>query len=85
MPYVFPNGIAYHYTNERIDELNANTASLCSELDLPYLNIFDPLVADPAWEQSQRDCDGVHATGDGYRLIADMIADWPAWRAWFAD
>ena len=27
-PYVFPNGIAYHYTNERVAELNASTASL---------------------------------------------------------
>jgi lysophospholipase L1-like esterase len=84
-PYVFPNGIAYHYTNERVAELNASTASLCSELDVPFLDIFDSLTAEPAWEQSQRDCDGVHATGDGYQLIADRIADWPAWRTWFAE
>ncbi len=84
-PYVFPNGIAYHYTNERVGELNARTADLCSELDVPFLNVFDPLAADPAWAQSQRDCDGVHATGNGYQLIADMIAGWPAWRGWFAD
>lgn len=84
-PYVFPNGIAYHYTNARIAELNTNLAGLCSELEVPYLNIFDTLATDPAWERSQRGCDGVHATGEGYQLIADQITGWQAWRDWFAD
>ncbi len=84
-PYVFPNGIAYHYANERIDELNTALSNLCAETDVPYLNIFEAFRADPAWNKSQRDCDGVHATGDGYQLIADKIADWPAWRDWFED
>lgn len=84
-PNVFPNGIAYHYTNARVAELNERTASLCSELGVPYLNVFVALQENPAWAQSQRDCDGVHATGEGYQLIADMIADWPARRDWFAD
>ena len=84
-PYVFPNGIAYHYTNARIAELNTSLANLCGELGVPYLDIFDALAADPAWDASQRGCDGVHATGDGYQLIADRIGDWPAWRAWFSD
>ena len=84
-PFVFPNGIAYHYTNARVAELNERTASLCSELGVPYLNVFVALQENPAWAQSQRDCDGVHATGAGYQLIADMIADWSAWRDWFAD
>ncbi len=34
-PYVFPNGIAYHYANARIAELNTSLAGLCSELDVP--------------------------------------------------
>ena len=84
-PYVFPNGIAYHYTNARVAELNERTDSLCSELDVPYLNVFDALQSNSAWAQSQRDCDGVHATGDGYQLISDMLGDWPAGRKGFAD
>jgi len=84
-PYIFPNGIAYHYVNARVAELNSGIAGICAELEVPYLDIFAALAADVAWEQSQRDCDGVHATGDGYQIIADMVADWPAWRAWFTD
>lgn len=84
-PYVFPNGIAYHYVSARVGALNEAYAGLCAELAVPYLDVFAPLSANPAWEQSQRDCDGVHATGDGYQLIADMVAEWPAWRDWLGD
>ena len=84
-PYVFPNGIAYHYANARVAELNAQTARLCADRDVPYLNLFDARGANPAWAQSQRDRDGVHATSDGYQLIADMIGGWQPWRGWFAD
>ena len=81
-PYIFPNGIAYHYVSARVGEVNEAYADLCAELDVPYLDVFTALSANSAWEQSQRDCDGVHATGDGYQLIADRVAEWPAWRDW---
>lgn len=84
-PYIFPNGIAYHYVSARVGELNEAYAGLCSELEVPYLDVFAALSANPAWEQSQRDCDGVHATGAGYQLIADRVAEWPAWRDWLSD
>lgn len=84
-PYVFPNGIAYSYANARVAELNEQLAALCAERDVPYLDIFGPLVADPTWQRSQRGCDGVHATGEGYQVIAERVAEWPAWRAWFDD
>jgi acyl-CoA thioesterase-1 len=84
-PYIFPNGIAYHYVSARVGELNEAYAGLCSELEVPYLDVFAALSSNPAWEQSQRDCDGVHATGRGYQLIADRVAEWPAWRDWLSD
>ena len=84
-PYIFPNGIAYHYVSSRVGKTNEAYADLCFELGVPYLNVYTPLSANATWKQSQRDCDGVHATGDGYRLIADMVAEWPAWREWLSD
>ena len=54
--------------------------------DLKWRHCVSALLAvDAAWGKSQRDGDGVHATGDGYQLIAAKIADWPAWRDWFMD
>lgn len=84
-PYVFPNGIAYDFNNARIAELNAEYSALCEELGVPFLDIFQALYGNAKWEASQRGCDGVHVLGDGYAMIAALVADWPAWRAWLDD
>ena len=81
-PYVFPNGIAYHFESARTASLSAAYANLCAEIGVPYLDLFSALSDNPAWEQHQRDCDGVHAVGDGYALIARALEDWSAWRGW---
>ncbi len=84
-PYVFPNGIAYDFNNNRIAELNQRYADLCDQLAIPYLDLFATLHGNAAWETSQRNCDGVHVLGDGYAMIAGLVAEWPAWRAWLDD
>ncbi len=84
-PYVFPNGIAYHFNNDRTASLSARYAQLCGELGIPYLDLFEKLGGDPAWAQHQRDCDGVHAVGDGYALISGLLTDWRAWQDWLAE
>ena len=81
-PYVFPNGIAYDFNNTRIAELSQRYADLCEELAIPYLDTFATLHGNAAWEASQRNCDGVHVLGDGYAMIAALVAEWPAWRTW---
>ena len=82
-PYVFPNGVAYSFDNQRTAALSADLSGLCAELDVPYLDLVAALGTDPAWARSQEACDGVHATGDGYALLADCVTRWPAWRRWF--
>jgi len=84
-PYVLPNGIAYHFQSARAGELSARYAELCNELGIPYLDLFTALSGNDDWAQHQRDCDGVHAVGDGYAIIADALTGWESWRAWFAD
>jgi len=39
-------------------------------------------LANDQWTAALLAGDGVHPTGDGYAVIARMIGDWPAWRAW---
>ncbi len=84
-PYIFPNGVAYRFSNERTASLSAAYGELCGELGIPYLDLMAALNADPAWAAHQRACDGVHAVGDGYAIIADTLTGWPAWRGWFGD
>lgn len=82
-PYVFPNGISYRFDNPRTAELSARYAELCAGLDIPYLGLHGALSENPQWDTEQRNCDGVHARGGGYAIIAGIVGDWPAWRAWF--
>lgn len=84
-PYIFPNGIAYHFSNTRTAELSARYAELCAGLGVPYLDVFAALVEDPTWQTHQRNCDGVHALGEGYAHIAGILGDWSPWREWFSD
>ena len=82
-PYMFPDGLTYDYRNDRVAAVNAAFAEVAGELDVPYLDVFTPLSANPAFDDSQRGADGVHVGTAGYALIADMVDNWPAWRALF--
>lgn len=81
-PFTFPNGISYHFDSTRSAELSAAQRELCAELDIPFLDAHAALADNAAWADAQRNCDGVHALGPGYQIIAEMVAGWPAWRDW---
>jgi len=73
-------GVAYAFQNDRAEALSAAYARLADTLEIPFLDVFGSLAAQPAFDASLRAGDGVHPTGDGYALIADLVANWPAWR-----
>lgn len=77
-------GITYTFDRERTAELNDRYARIAEDLGVPYLDLYDPLASDPAWETVLDTGDGVHPTGDGYARMAERLAAWPAWRQWFA-
>ena len=76
-------GVTAHYNNARIGELTDAYRSLAEELDVPFLDLFTDLSADPAWQAGIDGGDGVHPTPGAYGLIAGRVGVWPAWRAWF--
>lgn len=82
-PYIFPNGISYYFESARCVELTARYAELCEELGIPYLDLFTARAGNTDWERHQRDCDGVHAVGAGYEIIAKLLTAWSGWRSWF--
>ena len=83
-PYIFPDGTAYQYSNTRIQELNNQIAEICFNLDIKYLDLFQILIDNEDWQESQRDCDGVHATEIGYEIIHKSVMNWDSWRSWFS-
>jgi lysophospholipase L1-like esterase len=75
--------IRYDFSNERIAELDQRYADLAREIDVPYLSLYSKLIEHPAWHAALAKGDGVHTIGDGYGAVAGIVADWPAWKAWF--
>lgn len=66
--------------NRRLETLCAAYAALCARLEVPFIDIFHPLmesgyVADLA--------DGVHPGPAGNAMIADLLVQAPALRGWF--
>ena len=78
-------GTDRYFQNARVAALSDAFADIARDLCVPYLDLFTPLAADPAWADGFRQGDGVHPTESGYGLMAERIAGWDAWRSWFAD
>jgi lysophospholipase L1-like esterase len=75
-------GMTVSFAQARIDALNAAYAEVAAELDAPYLDLSTPLRGEPRYVASQSAGDGLHPSAEGYRMIADLVLRWPAWRAW---
>ena len=76
-------GVAFSHSNARLGELNDAYAKVAHDLDIPYMDLLNPLLADPRYTAAIQERDGLHPSGAGYQLIAEMIADWAPWRALF--
>ena len=66
----------------RIADISARLEKICAELDIPFLNSFEPLLASEIWMNAVRAGDGTHPIAAGYDEWAKLIDAWPAWRAW---
>ncbi|RED51584.1 GDSL-type esterase/lipase family protein [Aestuariispira insulae] len=80
MPIVSEAGYEFLFTHEAIGELNQNYIRLAAELDIPYLDLFTPLLGDAGYLAALKANDGLHPTGDGYQIVAERVAVWDAWR-----
>ncbi|MBD0269986.1 MAG: lipase [Cyanobacteria bacterium Co-bin8] len=69
--------------NARIETLSQLFAEVCREIDVPYLEIYSKLVQSPVWHLEVTRGDGSHPATPGYQMLADLISQWSAWKAWF--
>ena len=80
---VNPQGpVVYRFANARVAALSQAYAGLAGELGVPYLDLYRALSEDRRWQAASAAGDGVHPPADGYRLVAEKVAEWRAWRAW---
>ena len=63
-------------------ELAARYAEVCRGLDVPFLDILEPIQSVDAWWEEVAAGDGIHPGARGYAALAALVDAWPAWRAW---
>lgn len=76
--------IADFEQNLRIAHLSDQLASVCRELDLPYLDVFTSLQNSDVWMNEVAAFDGAHPQASGYAELSRLVQNWPAWQSWFA-
>lgn len=68
----------------RCRSLDLAFADLCQRLGVPFLSVFDHLMATPTWLDEARAGDGAHPSVGGYGRMADAILRSPVWQHWMA-
>jgi acyl-CoA thioesterase I len=69
--------------NARIETLSQLYAEVCKDLEVPYLETYSKIVQSPVWYMEVSRGDGAHPAASGYQMLADLISQWQAWKAWF--
>lgn len=80
---VGPPPMAMSEQNSRTAELSQQIALVCSQLSVPYLDVFNPLLASKVWLNEVAANDGSHPRSGGYSELAQLVQSWEAWSAWF--
>jgi acyl-CoA thioesterase-1 len=57
---------------------------LCAQLGVPFLSVFDGLMATSLWTDEARAGDGAHPGAGGYSRMAGLILASPVWQKWMA-
>ena len=63
-------------------ELATRYAEVCRALNVPFLDILEPIKSVDAWWEEVAAGDGIHPGARGYAALAGLVEAWPAWQAW---
>ena len=80
---VSPPPVAEREQNQRIGDLSKQFASVCNELNVPYLDVFSILSKSNIWIDEAKNHDGAHPRAAGYMEFAEIVQNWSAWLNWF--
>ena len=71
--------------NDEIARYDAAYAELAEDIEVPYLRLFPDFLVSPRYQAALLAGDKVHPGDDGYAMIAEAIAAWPAWQMQLGD
>lgn len=75
-----PPPISDDELNGELRELDAQLQERCRAGSVPYLSVFEPLVADAQWRSEVAADDGAHPRSSGYELLAELVDEgWASW------
>ena len=77
-----PPPTGHEQTDGRIRALSTAQEAACARLGLPFLPVWEVLLASPLWCPEIARGDGAHPAGGGYGELARIVHGWSAWRAW---
>lgn len=80
---ISPPPIDHLLQRGRIQDLIQNLEILCQELQIPYLDIFTPLLRSRIWMEEVAQGDGAHPQAGGYEEMAQWVKGWRGWQEWF--
>lgn len=80
---ISPPPTADYEQRPRVQALSEGLTKLCQELDIPYLDVFTPLLKSSIWMQEVEAGDGAHPNAGGYAELAQLVQNWTAWSYWF--
>jgi lysophospholipase L1-like esterase len=80
---VSPPPTADFESHDRVQKLSENFATICQELEIPYLDVFTPLQSSTTWMTEVAAGDGSHPDVAGYEELAQLVQNWPCWSNWF--
>lgn len=83
--FVGPPPVAERAQSDRIAAINDLLATTCAEFDVPYLDVFAPLLHSVVWQQEVAASDGAHPQAGGYAELAALVNQWEPWQAWLRE
>jgi lysophospholipase L1-like esterase len=68
----------------RCRSLDLAFARLCDRLGVPFLSVFEGLIATPTWLDEARAGDGAHPGTGGYGQMTEVVLGSKVWQQWMA-
>ena len=80
---ISPAPVVDEEQNHRISSLSKQFSLVCSEINVPYLDVFSKLEKSNIWLNEAQANDGAHPRDAGYTEFAEIVQNWEGWLNWF--
>jgi len=77
--FVMPAPIADEEINSRIQKVIRMYKTVCKNLNINYIDLFNQLKNDSVWQKETSENDGAHPRSKGYEIFAKHVLDNENW------